>query len=60
MKRNTPKVKYFLRRNTQAIAPYGLLAHVLNMELKGLFRFNVDYGSVTQLEPARFVSSVAG
>ena len=27
-----------------------LLAHVLNMELKGLFRFNIDYGSVTQLE----------
>jgi alpha-ribazole phosphatase len=27
-----------------------LLAHVLNMELKGLFRFNVDYGSVTQLD----------
>jgi hypothetical protein len=25
VKRNTPKVKYFLRRNTQAIAPYGLL-----------------------------------
>ena len=27
-----------------------LLAHVLNMELKGLFRFTIDYGSVTQLE----------
>jgi alpha-ribazole phosphatase len=27
-----------------------LLAHVLTMELKGLFRFNVDYGSVTQLD----------
>ncbi len=27
-----------------------LLAHVLNMPLKGLFRFTVDYGSVTQLE----------
>jgi alpha-ribazole phosphatase len=27
-----------------------LLAHVLNMELKGLFRFNVDHGSVTQLD----------
>lgn len=27
-----------------------LLAHVLNMELKGLFRFNIDYGSVTQLD----------
>ena len=27
-----------------------LLAHVLNIELKGLFRFTIDYGSVTQLE----------
>ncbi len=27
-----------------------LLAHVLNMPLKGLFRFSIDYGSVTQLE----------
>lgn len=27
-----------------------LLAHVLNMQLKGLFRFHVDYGSVTQLD----------
>jgi alpha-ribazole phosphatase len=27
-----------------------LLAHVLNMQLKGLFRFNVDYGSITQLD----------
>lgn len=27
-----------------------LLAYVLSMELKGLFRFNVDYGSVTQLD----------
>lgn len=27
-----------------------LLAHVLNMPLKGLFRFNIDYGSVTQLD----------
>lgn len=27
-----------------------LLAHVLNMPLKGLFRFTIDYGSVTQLE----------
>lgn len=27
-----------------------MLAHVLNMQLKGLFRFNVDYGSVTQLD----------
>jgi alpha-ribazole phosphatase len=27
-----------------------LLAHVLNMELKGLFRFTIDHGSVTQLD----------
>ncbi len=27
-----------------------LLAHVLNMELKGLFRFTIDHASVTQLE----------
>ncbi|WP_047535491.1 alpha-ribazole phosphatase [Methylotenera sp. N17] len=27
-----------------------ILAHVLNMQLKGLFRFNIDYGSVTQLD----------
>lgn len=27
-----------------------MLAYVLNMPLKGLFRFNVDYGSVTQIE----------
>lgn len=27
-----------------------MLAHVLNMPLKGLFRFNVDYGSMTQLD----------
>lgn len=27
-----------------------MLAHVLNMQLKGLFRFNVDYGSITQLD----------
>jgi len=26
-----------------------LLADVLNMPLKGLFRFEVDYGSLTQL-----------
>ncbi len=26
------------------------LAHVLNMPLKGLFRFNVDYASVTELD----------
>ena len=27
-----------------------LLAHALNMQLIGLFRFNVDYGSVTQID----------
>jgi alpha-ribazole phosphatase len=27
-----------------------LLAHVLNMELKDLFRFNIDYASVTELD----------
>jgi alpha-ribazole phosphatase len=27
-----------------------MLAHVLNMQLKGLFRFDIDYGSVTQLD----------
>ena len=27
-----------------------LLAHALNMELKGLFRFSIDYGGVTQME----------
>jgi alpha-ribazole phosphatase len=27
-----------------------MVAHVLDMQLKGLFRINVDYGSVTQLD----------
>ncbi|MGQ0442599.1 MAG: alpha-ribazole phosphatase, partial [Methylophilaceae bacterium] len=27
-----------------------LIAHVLNLPLKGLFRLSIDYGSVTQLE----------
>ena len=27
-----------------------LLAHVLNMQLKGLFRFTIDHGSVTQID----------
>lgn len=27
-----------------------LLAHTLNMPLKGLFRFTIDYGSLTQLD----------
>ena len=26
------------------------LAHALNMQLKGLFRFNIDYASITQIE----------
>ena len=36
-----------------------LLAHVLNMELKGLFRFNIDYGSVTQLDFGAAVPKIA-
>jgi alpha-ribazole phosphatase len=35
-----------------------LLAHALNMELKGLFRFNVDYGSVTQLDFTQAVPKI--
>ncbi|MDE0925906.1 MAG: alpha-ribazole phosphatase [Methylophilaceae bacterium] len=35
-----------------------LLAHVLSMELKGLFRFNVDYGSVTQLDFSNVIPKV--
>ncbi|MBC7755753.1 MAG: alpha-ribazole phosphatase [Bdellovibrio sp.] len=35
-----------------------LLAHVLNMELKGLFRFTIDYGSVTQLDFNGTISKV--
>ena len=35
-----------------------LLAHVLNMELKGLFRFNIDYGSVTQLDFTQAVAKI--
>jgi len=27
-----------------------LIAHVMNMPLKGLFRFHIDHGSITQLE----------
>ena len=27
-----------------------LLAHVLSMQLKALFRINIDYGSVTELD----------
>ena len=35
-----------------------LLAHVLNMELKGLFRFNIDYASVTQLDFSQTVPKI--
>lgn len=35
-----------------------LLAHTLNMPLKGLFRFNIDYGSVTQLDFSQIVPKI--
>jgi alpha-ribazole phosphatase len=35
-----------------------LLAHVLNMELKGLFRFTIDHGSVTQLDFSQKVPKI--
>lgn len=35
-----------------------LLAHVLNMELKGLFRFNIDYASVTELDFSEKVAKI--
>lgn len=35
-----------------------LLAHVLNMELKGLFRFNIGYGSVTELDFSEKVAKI--
>ena len=35
-----------------------MLAHVLNMQLKGLFRFNVDYGSITQLDFSQSVPKI--
>lgn len=35
-----------------------MLAHVLNMPLKGLFRFHVDYGSLTQLDFAGTVPKI--
>jgi alpha-ribazole phosphatase len=35
-----------------------LLAHVLNMELKGLFRFNIDHASVTQLDFSQKVPKI--
>lgn len=36
-----------------------LVAHVLNMQLKGLFRIEVDYGSITQLDFSEQVPKVA-
>jgi alpha-ribazole phosphatase len=36
-----------------------LLAHVLNMELKGLFRFNIDHASVTQLDFSEKVPKIS-
>jgi alpha-ribazole phosphatase len=35
-----------------------LLAHVLNMELKGLFRFSIDHASVTQLDFSQKVPKI--
>jgi alpha-ribazole phosphatase len=35
-----------------------LLAHVLSMELKGLFRFNIDHASVTQLDFSQKVPKI--
>ena len=35
-----------------------LIAHVLNMPLKGLFRIDIDYGSVTQLDFSNQVPKV--
>jgi alpha-ribazole phosphatase len=35
-----------------------LLAHVLNMELKGLFRFTIDHASVTQLDFSQQVPKI--
>ena len=35
-----------------------LLAHVLNMPLKGLFRFNIDYASVTELDFGEKVAKI--
>lgn len=48
------QLKYYRHQHILVVTHGGmiraLLAHVLSMELKGLFRFNVDYGSVTQLD----------
>jgi alpha-ribazole phosphatase len=35
-----------------------LIAHVLNMELKGLFRIGIDYGSLTQLDFSHTIPKV--
>ena len=35
-----------------------LLAHVLNMELKGLFRFNINHASVTELDFSQAVPKI--
>jgi alpha-ribazole phosphatase len=35
-----------------------MVAYVLNMQLKGLFRINIDYGSVTQLEFGEEMSKI--
>ena len=37
---------------------HALVAHVLSMKLKGLFRINIDYGSLTQLEFGEEVSKI--
>lgn len=36
-----------------------MVAHVLNMQLKGLFRIDIDYGSVTQLDFSEQVPKVS-
>ena len=46
VKRNTPNVKYFIRRNTQAIAPYELAAH-------GIFpEHRLSYAPVKAISPS--------
>lgn len=35
-----------------------LLAHVLNMQLKGLFRFNIDHASVTEIDLSATVPKI--
>jgi len=36
-----------------------MLAHVLNMPLKGLFRIRVDYGSITQLDLSSAIPKIS-